>query len=472
MILTNIKLLNYFKITGARYSGCDSRYEQEGARNHRRLLGLILSLILLVFALTQVVFAASERNVLVANVEGVINPVVAEYISDSIATAEKEDAEALVILLDTPGGLDTSMRSIIKDIYKSEVPVIVYVSPSGARAASAGTFITLAAHVAAMAPGTNIGAAHPVNIAGDMPDDVREKAENDAVAYIKSIAKKNGRNEEWAEDAVRKSDSITAEQALDKGVIDHVSPDLEQLLDKIDGTTVETSAGSVVLKTKGASTVDSPMSLRQRLLHIIIDPNIAYLLLMLGFYGILFELYNPGLGLSGIGGGISLVLGLYALQVLPVNYAGLALIILGIVLLVAEALNPGFGVLGAGGIASLAIGSLILFKSPLPGLRVSPFVIVPTVLTTAAFMIFVVGAAVRARRRQPVTGQEGMIGLVGEVRKELNPRGEIFVRGERWEAESIKGTVAAGEKVQVVEIEGLRLKVRRLTDIKSAEEGE
>ncbi|HZD60769.1 MAG TPA: nodulation protein NfeD, partial [Anaerolineae bacterium] len=352
----------------------------KGARNfYRRLLLALIISTLAVCTLVPPTLADTEERVLVVNVEvlvadieGVIDPAVAEYVSSSIKAAQQMNAEALVIRMDTPGGLDTSMRSIIKDIFNSDVPVIVYVSPSGARAASAGTFITMAAHVAAMAPGTNIGAAHPVTMFGEMPEDVKEKAVNDAVAYIKGITRKTNRNEKWAENAVRKSVSITAEDALRLKVIDYVAPDIETLLARVDGKTVKTPTGSIVLKTKDADVTEHPMSLRQRILHILADPNVAYLLLILGFYGLIFEFVNPGLGFSGIGGLISIILGLYALQVVPVNYAGLVLIVLGIGLLIAEAIIPGFGALGVGGIISMAIGSFILFESPIPGLRVSP----------------------------------------------------------------------------------------------------
>ncbi|MBE0447135.1 MAG: nodulation protein NfeD [Actinobacteria bacterium] len=430
-------------------------------------LTFILALMLIVAFFASTTLAYSEKRVFVADIEGVIDPAIAEYVNSSVKTAERANAEALVIRMDTPGGLDTSMRLIIKDIFNSEVPVIVYVSPSGARAASAGTFITLAAHVAAMTPGTNIGAAHPVNLSGEMPKEIEEKVVNDSVAYIKGIARKTNRNEKWAEDAVRKSASITAEKALEIKVVDYIAPDLKSLLSKIDGKPVKTTAGSIVLKTKEAKVVEYPMSLRQRILHILADPTLAYLLLMLGFYALIYEFANPGLGFSGIGGIILIVLGMYSLQVVPVNYAGLALIILGIGLLIAEAFSPSFGVLGAGGIISMTIGSFVLFESPVPGLRVSPYVIIPTMLTTAAFVMFATRMAVRARKQKPITGMEAMVGMIGEVRKKLNPRGEIFIRGELWAAESLEGAINEDERVRVMEVDGLRLKVKRLTEDKT-----
>jgi len=439
---------------------------------YRRLLTAIIILSLLItgtFALHS--SAGTEKRVFVADVEGVIDPAIAEYVGSSIKSAERAGAEALVIRMDTPGGLDTSMRIIIKDILNSDVPVIVYVAPAGARAASAGTFITMASHVAAMAPGTNIGAAHPVSIVGQMPEEVEEKVVNDSVAYIRGIAKKMGRNEDWAESAVRKSVSVTAERALELNVIDHVAQDLETLLNNVDGTTVETASGSVTLSTKGAELVDHPMSFRQRVLHILANPNVAYFLLMLGFYGILYELTSPGLGLSGIGGAVSITLGLYSLQVIPVNYAGLVLIILGIGLLLAEAFSPGFGVLGAGGVIAMTVGSFVLFDSPIPGFRVSPFVILPTVLTTAAFVLFATRMALRARKKKPITGAEAMVGQIGEVKRKLDPKGEVFIRGEFWRAESLEGPIDEGELVETVEMDGLKLKVKRVTDSKMTIEG-
>ncbi len=420
------------------------------------------TILILLAVLINTAISETESRVYVIEIEGVIDPVTAEYINGSIEIAERNKAELLVIQMDTPGGLDISMRSIIRDMLNSRVPIIVYVSPAGARAASAGTFITLAGHIAAMAPGTNIGAAHPVTLQGELPEEVEKKAVNDAVAYIRGIAKKTGRNQNWAEDAVRNSVSITAEQALELEVIDYVVPSLETLLSKVDGREVETFAGSLILDTKDTEIANWPMSLRQRLLHALINPNIAYLLMILGFYGILYEIASPGFGLSGIAGVISLILGFYAVQVLSVNYAGLALLLLGVALLIAEAFTAGFGILGAGGIVSMAIGSLILFESPVAALRVSPLVVIPTVLTTAAFIIFAIRMVVKAQMRRPVTGVEGMIGQTAEVRKILEPEGEVFIRGELWKAESLEGVIERGEKVKVVDVDGLKLKVKRI----------
>jgi len=323
---------------------------------------------LLFLSLPQLLFSAENRagQVMVITVQGVINPVSSEYIKKSIEEANEQGMEALVIELDTPGGLDTSMRSIIKVINVSEVPVVVYVAPSGARAASAGVFITMAAHIAAMAPGTNIGAAHPVGIGGKMDKTMVEKVTNDAVAYIKSIAERRGRNVKWAEDAVRNSVSITAREALKLGVIDLVSKDIGDLLDRIDGMKVKTPAGEKVLHTRGASVVRKQMGLRLKILALISNPNIAYILMLLGFYGLFFEFTNPGSIFPGVVGGICLILAFYAFQTLPVNYAGLLLIVLAVILFVLEIKITSGGVLTIGGIISMIIGSIMLFESPDP----------------------------------------------------------------------------------------------------------
>jgi len=329
---------------------------------------MIKNVLLLLLFFFVPVFAAEDLNaeIIVITVEGIVNPVMSEFITKSIDEAEKEKASVLVIELDTPGGLDTSMRSIVKRIIASDVPVVVYVSPSGARAASAGVFITLAAHVAAMAPGTNIGAAHPVGVGGKMDKTMEEKAVNDAAAYIKSLAEKRGRNAEWAEKAVRESVSVTEQEALKLNVIDVVAPDIKSLIDTIDQREVQGTAGKQIVQTKGIKIRYKEMGLRHKILDIISDPNIAYLLMLLGFYGLFFELTNPGVVLPGVLGAFSLILALYSFQTLPVNYAGLLLIILAIVLFILEIKITSFGMLTVGGIISMTIGSIMLFDSPLP----------------------------------------------------------------------------------------------------------
>ncbi len=411
------------------------------------------------FFLTRPSYAA----ITVINADGVINPVMSEFISKSIDDAEEEKSELLVIRLDTPGGLDTSMRSIVKKIISSTVPVAVYVAPSGARAASAGVFITVAAHIAAMAPGTNIGAAHPVGVGGKIDKTMEKKVVNDAAAYIKSLAEKRGRNAEWAEKAVRESVSITAEEALKLRVIDIVSPDIKTLLAAVNGREVETSAGKYTVRTRGIDIRYKDMGFRDKVLDIISNPNVAYLLMLIGFYGIFFELTNPGVIFPGVIGAIALILAFYSFQTLPVNYAGLLLIILGIVLFILEIKVTSFGLLTIGGLISMLIGSIMLFDSPLPFLKVSLQVILPAVIITALFFSLTIFLVIKAYRRKPVTGAEGLTGLVGEARTDIYRDGQIFVHGEIWKAWSDE-PVKAGEKVIVEKIDNLKLKVRKLAE--------
>ena len=404
--------------------------------------------------------AGADSAVVVATYEGVINPVTAEYFHDALAFAEANRAQALVWQLDTPGGLDTSMRLIIKDITGSEIPVVVYVAPSGGRAASAGVFITLAAHIAAMAPGTNIGAAHPVAMGGgEMDKTMKEKVENDAVAYVKSIAEQRGRNVAWAEDAVRKSVSVTEKEALQLKIIDLVAEDLQVLLEKLDGRKVTTSAGTTTLKTKRAAILTFSMGWRLEMLKALSDPNIAYVLMTIGMIGVLAELYNPGAILPGIVGAISLILAFYSLQSLPVNYAGVLLVLLGVVLFILEATVTSYGLLAIGGVASMILGGLMLVKTDAPFLKISWSVILPVVTLAAGFSLFVVGMGVRAMRRQPTTGSEGMVGLVGVAKTALTPQGKILVHGELWDAIS-EQAIQPGDQVEVTRVEGLKLSVK------------
>jgi membrane-bound serine protease (ClpP class) len=387
--------------------------------------------------------------------------VATEYIGKSIKIANEKKVEALVIELDTPGGLDTSMRKIVKDIIGSEVPVVVYVSPSGSRAASAGVFITLSAHIAAMAPGTNIGAAHPVGIGEKMDKVMAEKATNDAAAYIKSLAERNGRNAKWAEDAVRKSISATEEEALREGVIDLVSNDLNSLLSDIDGKKVRTVMGEKVLNTVKANIIREGMGLRHRILNLISDPNVAYILMLLGFYGLFFELTNPGSIFPGVMGGICLILAFYAFQTLPVNYAGLLLIILAIILFILEVKIISHGVLTIGGIISMVIGSIMLFESPAPFMKLSLYVILPAATITALFFSLTLGLAFKAFKRKPVTGSEGLLGGEGVASTGITKDGGmVLLHGERWSAYSDE-PISKGEKVKVEAVSGLKVKVKR-----------
>ncbi len=419
---------------------------------------IVFLFLILLFSLFFAQISAAE--IILVSLEVVVNPVMSEFISKSIDDAVREKANVLVIELDTPGGLDTSMRSIVKKINSSEVPVVVYVSPSGARAASAGVFITLTAHIAAMAPGTNIGAAHPVGVGGKMNKTMAEKAVNDAAAYIKSITEKRGRNAEWAETAVRESVSITEKEALKLNVIDIISPDIKTLLDTIDQKVVETSIGKHTIKTKGVEIHYKDMGLRHKVLDIISDPNIAYLLMLLGFYGIFFELTNPGSIFPGVLGVLSLILALYSFQTLPVNYAGLLLIVLAIVLFILEIKVTSYGLLTIGGIISMTIGSLMLFESPLPFFKLSLKVVFPAVMLTTLFFTLTIFLAIKAYRRKPVTGVEGLVGLEGEARTDIHKDGQVFVHGEIWKAWSDE-LIKAGEKVKVEKVENLKLKVRK-----------
>jgi membrane-bound serine protease (ClpP class) len=426
----------------------------------KQITVFILLCISIVF-LSSVTPGEQKKQVLVVKISGIINPVSSEFISKSITRANAIQAEALVIELDTPGGLDTSMRSIVKDIIGSNVPVIVYVSPSGARAASAGVFITLAAHVAAMAPGTNIGAAHPVSMGGKMYKTMSEKATNDAAAYIKSLAERTGRNAAWAEDAVRKSISATETEALKEHIIDFVSKDLNALLKAINGRKVTTAAGEKNLSTANAPIIHTEMDLRYKILSFISDPSVAYMLMLLGFYGLFFELTNPGTIFPGVTGAISLILAFYSFQTLPVNYAGLLLIILAIVLFILEIKIISHGVLTIGGIISMVIGSLMLFDSPAPFLRISLSLIVPAVAVTALFFTLTFSLAYRALKRKPATGGEGLIGTEGKAVTDITKDGgTAALHGEVWSASSDE-IINKGDKIEVIALSGLQIKVKK-----------
>ncbi|MCX5884866.1 MAG: nodulation protein NfeD [Proteobacteria bacterium] len=419
----------------------------------------ILSLILI--GILPCYASAAEKVVDVITIDGTINPGVADYVTKSIERASKDDAECLVIEMDTPGGLDLSMRSIIKEIMNSKVPIVVYVTPSGARAASAGVLITIAAHIAAMSPGTNIGAAHPVTIGGEkIGKEMSEKMTNDAAAYIESIALKRNRNADWAIKAVRKSVSITEQEALRLKVIDLISPSLEKLLEEIDGRTVVTPDGQKVLRTKGATIKRSKMGIRSRILDTISNPNIAYILMMIGLVGLYFELSNPGAILPGVLGGICLILAFFAFQTLSVNYAGILLILLAVIFFIAEIKVQSFGLLAVGGIISLLLGSMMLFESPNPELRLSWKVLIPTVALASSFFLVTAGLAFKAYRKKPATGSEGLIGMEGIAETDITPDGKVFVHGENWNASSDE-MIARGAKVIVLEVKGLTLKVRK-----------
>src|SRR5262245_27699888 len=416
------------------------------------------ALVAVSLAASTVALAAASR-VDVLTLDGVISPVTVRLVESAIDQSRARGARALVIRLDTPGGLEKSMRVIAQRILNAEVPVIVYVAPTGARAASAGVFITLAGHVAAMAPATNIGAAHPVAVGGGIDKESLRKIENDAAAFVRTLALERGRNADWAEKAVRESVSATEREALKLHVVDLVADSLPDLLEKVDGRTVKTSRGPVTLATRGAEVIPVDVGLRERFLNIITDPNVAYVLMMLGVLGLFFELSNPGVIVPGIIGGICLILAFYAFQSLPINFAGLLLILLGIVLLVAEIKIVSHGVLAIGGVIALALGSLLLFDAPEASFRISPWLLVASVGVVAATLLVTMTAGARALRRPPMLGAEGMIGATGVARGALSPDGQVHVAGELWRAVAQGAPVADGHPIRVVEVDGLTLKV-------------
>ncbi len=406
-------------------------------------------------------FVLSAQTVVSMKIDGTINPVTADFVHDGIKKAEKENAECVIIHLNTPGGLLKSTRIIVSDILDSPVPVIVYVSPAGAQSGSAGVFITLAAHIAPMTPGTNIGAAHPVTLQGPMDSVMGEKVTNDAAAFIRSIAEKRNRNIEWAENAVRKSFSYSETEALKDSAIDLIAKNEQELLSLVDGKIIDLSSGTKTLHTKNAGIIKYEMSVLEKLLNLLSDPNIAYILFLLGLYGVLFELYNPGAILPGIVGVIALILSFYSMHTLPINYAGLALIIFGIVLFLLEIKIVSHGLLGIGGVVSLFLGSMMLIKSgsALQMTKISRAVIISATAVSALFFLFIVGAGIKAQRRKAVTGIGALIGDTGEVIDLLDPSGTIKVKGEIWNAESLSGAIAAGEKVRIKEMKNLKLYV-------------
>ena len=420
-----------------------------------------VSLAVVVLAAALAAPASAAQPVSTIKLDGVISPVTVRLVEAALARAQAERAGALVIELDTPGGLERSMRAICQRLLNAEIPVIVYVAPTGARAASAGVFITMAAHVAAMSPATNIGAAHPVALSGGVDKESMKKIENDAAAFARTIARERGRNAEWAEKAVRQSVSITEREAVQLKVVDLVADSLADLLDKIDGRTVKTTKGPVTLATRGAVVKPIEIGFRDRLLNVITDPNVAYVLMMLGMLGLFFELSNPGVVLPGVIGGISLILAFFALQTLPINYAGLLLLLFGVVLLIAEIKVVSHGVLATGGIVALALGSIMLFDAPELDLRVSWKVIIPTVAVTAGVFLFMIGAGIRALASRSAVGASALLGQTGVAREPLSPEGQVLVQGELWRAVARGTPVEQGARVRVVDVNGLTLTVEK-----------
>jgi len=429
-----------------------------------KIIRLLLLVGLLVTALIAIEAQAASSKIDVLHVEGTINPVLVDYIERGIAQAEEDNTIACIIQMDTPGGLDTSMRLIIQDILNAKVPVVVYI-PSGARAASAGFFITIAAHVAVMAPGTEIGAAHPVAMSSEgeaaMSEAMEEKIVNDAAAYAISIANTHGRNAEWAEKAVREAASLPSHQALELNVIDMIAPNLDALISQLDDRQVTMLDGSTVtLRTQGATVNHVNMTVIEDFLYAISDPNIAYILLSLAMLGIMVEIFNPGLIFPGVVGGICGLLAFYSLGMLPVNYAGVLLIVLAFGLFIAEVFTTTFGLFTAGGLTSLVIGSLILFKGG-PLFQLNPWLIATVSICIAALFAFVINRIIKAHRHQATTGREELVGKTAIVKIALEPEGIVFFRGERWIAVSEKGRVEPGEEVIITKVDGLKLYVTR-----------
>ena len=440
-----------------------------------RLAALILAIAAgLHWALQWKATAQNAGTALLVELDGPIGPAASDYVSRGLETAQDINAKLVILRIDTPGGLDTSTRDIIRDILASPIPVVGYVAPSGARAASAGTYILYACHVAAMAPGTNVGAATPIQIGGgfpklpasdekkeeDVPDHptLEDKVISDSVAYIRSLAQMRGRNVEWAEQAVREAASISAEDALATQVIEILATDISDLLIQLDGRTVEAAFGVQTLATQGLAISLHEPDWRTRLLAVITDPNIAYILMLIGIYGLIFEFYSPGGIIPGVAGAICLFLALYAFNVLPVNYAGLALLILGVSLMVTEAFVPSFGALGLGGAAAFVIGSIMLLDIEAPGFQVSPVLIGSVAAVSSGLFVFIMMMMMRARQRLVVTGPEELLHSRAEVIEWDGRQGRVRVHGELWKA-CAEEPLKAGLIVDVTGIDGLTLVV-------------
>ena len=440
-----------------------SRFRRRLAATRRLRLALSLTLLVagLAVGCSRSISEREAVHVLTADTD--VNPVMSRYIDRGIDEAERTDARVVVIRLDTPGGLVTSMQDIVKRIQKSRVPVIVYVSPAGGQAASAGTFITMSAHVAAMAPGTRIGAAHPISAdGGDIEGTLGEKVENDAAAYARAIAEERGRNADWAEDAVRESVSAPTSEAVEENIVDFAAEDVDDLLAQAEGRSVKLNGDQVTLRgLADAKQVSNDMTLIERFLNLLSDPNIAFLLLSLGGLGLLIEMLNPGIFAPGVFGAIMLILAFFALGTLPVNWAGVALILLAFVLFGGELIAPGFGALGVGGVIALIAGGLLLTTSDQADLQVSRWLVVGTGVVLAGFLAMVATAFWKMRRMPPSVGIEAMVGRRATARSDIDPQGFVFIQGERWRAVSEDAAITRGERVTVTGVKGLTLTVRR-----------
>ncbi|MEW6062611.1 MAG: nodulation protein NfeD [Bacteroidota bacterium] len=422
----------------------------------------LTTILWILFATTTTTFA--EKPIHILSINGSINPTTYDYLKHEIDIAEQKNAQAIIVELNTPGGLLEATRGIVTEFLNAEIPIIVFVAPQGSRAASAGVFITMAAHIAVMAPGTNIGAAHPVSTQGEMDSVMSGKVTNDAAAFIRSISEKRKRNVKWAEEAVRNSVAITETEALKEHVIDFIASNRAALLDSLNGRKIAIEKDTVTLSTTTAVVVEREMNWQYKLLNVLSDPNISYILFLIGIYGLFFELYNPGSIFPGVAGAIALILALYSMQTLPINYAGLALIVVGIILFLLEIKITSYGLLSIGGVIALFFGSIMLFQTDgsIEFVEVSLNVVIPLVIFTALFFFFVIGAGVNAQRRKVITGESAIVGKEAIAITALNPTGKVRLEGEIWAAESISGKIEKNSKVAVTEIHGLLLKVKKL----------